>query len=398
MSLFSDYEGFLNRKIQPDIVKNDNDKSLIFSLFDGNSPTKLRLIMWNKNGIYKLYLHGAEVPSNYNDHGFAYEDDVRRIRDYIDRNPESILEVDGEGEVRTKASITNPFSINGGRSFLQQYIDARNRVLFLYNITQKRLNKLKNMTPTRSIDYFGNDLNYFNNDYSDFQPYVSNYSSYVSRSNGNLLPLVKDGIYPYYAECQLTKSNQKPRILVLGRDPRDMAGLDYIETTLGNNQQNCEKNKKLRNSTSYKTMIPVGKLFFPKKNEKQLYQLFGRICGFSYAFINVCPLDMKKTSFSKKGDYWKVFDSTKRILEKRINNLSPDCIIALAINGTENQNLDIAKSLFGVTITMSKNVEQFKIVVDGKTIPLFYTKYHPSYGKWNSCKQDLIQLFGKQFP
>lgn len=356
----------------------------------------LRFIAFDpeKNGNLKLFIRGLDYGKNRSLNnpsvGFDYEDDVRRIRNEIDLFENPIFSVNNKGMVQTQKTVPCASSVSDNSVFVklrEMYCEARTELLLLYERTQRKLADHRAMIPPRDFDYRDEDLFKFSYDFVLFEETKRKTSQYAP--SGNYFS--RDGLYPYYSE-------QNPKILVLGRSSRRMGGLDYIETTLGKLQKD-DKNDK----TSRIVMRAIGCLLKSDTKTENMYQFFARPKkngGFSYAFINVCPIDQEETHFEKKEDsiYWKAFSASKDILRQRIENLEPDCIIALSINGPKDQ-LHVVDTLFNNPPKLNivhGYVDIFSITLsNGRVIPLLQTKNHPSErnGEWPHCQEELKTKF-----
>ena len=367
----------------------------------------LRLMVFETgNNELQLFVWGIEYGEtgenrkiDNDDEGNDYEDDVRRIRNEIDLHANPIFEVNDKGMVLTKKSVglaKKQDDITYFNLLVDLYINARSELLKLYENTQSSYSDFQASFPPRGFDYRNGELTKF---------YYDHYLFEESKKRTVKYAYSRDGFYPYYLE-------QTPRILVLGRSSREMGGRDYIETTCGNLQ------KEGKEKTSRITMETIGCLLkridiskedpTAKDMAKDLRYYFARPKnkgGFSYAFINVCPIDQEKTHFEKKEDsiYWKAFSASKDLLRQRIEELEPDCIIALSINGPNNE-LDVVETLFdyGCRKIPCKNpcthlgIYAIKLKTKNESeIPLLQTKYHPSskYKEWSPCQKELISKF-----
>ena len=345
----------------------------------------------------KLFLWGIEYAKRpCQDWGSPYEDDVRRIRFYIENtpSPSRFFEVSQKGEVCTVGSV----QIWDYSALQQLYLKARKELESLYLKTQVRLSELragKDGFP-RDIDYINSDLAFYRADYLLFNKYRA-----LVGNSGLALRASRDGIYPFYS-CQTTK------ILVVGRTPYGLLEFDsnnnpthakdYIETTFGHEQ------KKEGGRTATVIMKEIGQLFHPQlQPEVEYFHLFGRPGGncFSYAFINACPINYSNVSTATNwSEYRTVMSNTISILKDRIINLNPDVVIALAIEGRENgkreeARYDYIKKYLQGTLNQSVKYENIEVYSIVNGIPLLYLKRHPSRGMSQDVKDELKDAFYK---
>lgn len=201
---------------------------------------------------------------------------------------------------------------------------------------------------------------------------------------------VSDGFYPFY-------TNQRIKILFIGREGIDLAGKNYIEELYKSIKNGRIGNCHLNSHKFHSRMLRITYAIENRTKEDipqatEISKTFGTEGGISYAFMNISKLSHE----SQNGDWKTKMELVNRFLEennnieylqKEVSLLNPDIIIGMNLGTLYNKlgkrNVDDVK-FFGEVKKDNNgkeedgNVSLQKIEIAGKEFILI-DSYHFSY-------------------
>ena len=193
-----------------------------------------------------------------------------------------------------------------------------------------------------------------------------------------------DGFFPYY-------THQKHKVLFVGREPRGIAGLDYVDVVLPNVQKNILADRHINQNAFFRRLMYI--IYgiqhdFPDfwnelKPADLIAPTFGTAEGVSCAFMNISKSSNESIE-SWSSDWESISKSAKTAVEngfirEEVSLLAPEIIITLNIEGALKYLVDEG-SLKKID-NIGGDLDVFTATVDGKKCHIFNTWHFAATGK-----------------
>jgi hypothetical protein len=192
--------------------------------------------------------------------------------------------------------------------------------------------------------------------------------------NGKIetMDMVIYGIYPFYSE-------QKTKVLFLGREARGLQGSNYIEIVFNGYQNKKIGKNSLDRSSFHRRMLKVAYALNNSINSykdiptaSKISKQFGRENGLSFAFLNYSKISNE--CIKKWNTNWEKLQETGLIgnfNSELISAINPDVIISMGLIDQLKKEFKIEK------IEYYRNNSLYKLYINNKSYDLI-NGYHYS--------------------